>query len=277
MQLLLNRLHSLAVRLVYLVLAPRHPRWRTDVHAVLEDDSSQTLWVHTHGLERWHLPNIEFVGVPDALAGYAHGILLDLMGYMKFEKAIGPNEHFGGLLVARDQRVVHYATARLVQRPTDPPHDGFLRFVDHGEPADSGFPRRLFATHIGALGETHRSTAAREKLFRQALAVYPGTDTEWATSSDFGTNPGNWLAFDGLGNALCDRGATEEGINYLREAVKRCPAAALRTREIVEEGVRTGHLPPPEIDPRCAFWLALDPERLRGSTPESDPKDGLAV
>lgn len=63
---------------MYLLFGPGHPRGWTDMHAVVETEQSDTLWIHTHGLEKLGLHDIEFVSAPTALRGYAHGMLFDL-------------------------------------------------------------------------------------------------------------------------------------------------------------------------------------------------------
>lgn len=249
--------------MMYLLLAPGHPRGRTDMHAVFEADGSDKLWVHTHGLDKLGLNEVEFVGVPVPLRGYAHGLLFEIMGYTKFEKPIQPNEHFGGHLAHPDQRVSHYATVRRIDRPDDPDHDGFLRLVDYGCSEESGFPRRLFAAHIGSLAERRRSAVTRERLARLALQTYEATPEEWRNEADVDRNPGNWLAWETLGHALYDQGRELEGERCFKEVVERCPAAAARIYEIYAKGVSSGHLPPPEADSRSRFWLSLDPETLR--------------
>jgi hypothetical protein len=228
------------------------------MHAVVEGDGSDTLWVHTHGLAALGLPEIELVGVPLSMRGFAHGILFDIMGYMKTQKAIGPDEHIAGALVHAEQRAAHYTTSRLIDRPDDPAHSGFLRFVDYKREAATGFPKRLFAAHIVALGELERSAVARERSSRMALSVHPGDEEEWRAQSDPSLNPGNWVSWDTLGHALCDQGRIEEGLQCFRAVVERCPAAALRVRDIYEELVSAGKLPSAEVDPRSSFWLGLD-------------------
>jgi hypothetical protein len=217
-------------------------------------------------MNRWDLREIELVGVPDDLRGYAHGILFDVMGYMKLEKPIVSGEHFSGLLVSQQQRVHHAATIHEIPRPEDPSHSGFLRLVDYDQSADAGFPNQLFATHIAALADERRSAAEREEMFRRALDLFPGDLKQAHLEPSPNANPGNWLSWDGLGNALCDQGKTEEGMECLRRMIEMCPAAALLTRDIVEEGVETGALPPPDLDERTRFWIDLDPEKLKKET-----------
>lgn len=260
--MLVDRLHSGFIRLLYRVLAPGHPRGSTDMHAVMETDDGDTLWIHTHGLGKFGLSEIELVGVPNALRGYAHGILFDIMGYMKAEKAIAPDEHFGGTLVHDEQRVLHYATSRSIERRDDPEHDGFLRFVDYGCSAESGFPRRLFATHIASFADRERSPQGRERLARLSLETYDGSPREWLEEAEIELNPGNWLAWDVLGHALFDQGNEVEGERCFREVLERCPAAALKLHDIYRDAIAAGALPPPESDLRSRFWSSLDVESL---------------
>ncbi len=186
------------------------------------------------------------------------------MGYMKAEKSIEPDEHFGGLLAHPEQRVSHYATARLIERPHDPEHSEFLRFVDHDCTAESGFPKRLFAAHIGALTDRGRSTVTRERLPRLAVQTYEGTPEQWQSESEVDSNPGNWLAWEVLGHALYDQNNQKEGEECFKQLIERCPATAVRLCEIYREAIASGELPPSEHDPRSRFWLSVDTATLEG-------------
>lgn len=66
-------IHSWLTRWMYFLITPTHPHGYVDLHAVIEEDETQTLWVHTHGLQKFQLPEIELIGVPNRLRGYAHG------------------------------------------------------------------------------------------------------------------------------------------------------------------------------------------------------------
>ena len=261
--MIIEALHEMAMRLMYLVLAPRHPRGRIAMHAVVENDNGDTLWVHTHGLAKFDLREIEVVGVPDELRGYAHGILFDIMGYMKFERRIEQDEHLGGMFVHDNQKAAHYATARLIKREGDPAHSGTLRFVDYDQPAGSGFPYRLFAVHIGSLAEKKRSPKQREEMARLSLSIHSGSQDHWCSETDPDQNPGNWLAYDVLGHALCDQGRHAEGIEAFRQVLERCPSAAIEFHSIYTDAISQGHLPPPEEDPRSEFWSAVDIQVLK--------------
>lgn len=261
--MLIETLHGLATRLLYLVLAPRHPRGRTAMHAVEEDDNGATLWVHTHGLAKLGLPEIEFVGVPHELRGYAHGMLFDIMGYMKFERPIRPDENFGGMLVHNNQKAAHYATARQIVREGDPAHSGTLRFVNYNQAAESGFPYRLFAVHINCLAEESRSASERERLAKLSLSTHPGSPEEWRSQADPDQNPGNWVAYHVLGHALCDQGKIREGLDALRQVLERCPSAAIQFHSIYTEAISEGDLPPADLDPRSRFWTEVNVEALQ--------------
>lgn len=256
-------LHIKLNRLLYRVLAPKHPRGRTDMHAVLEENGGDTLWIHTHGMGALGFLEIELTGVPVEMRGYAHGILFDLMGYMAGVKPIQPDEDIGGTFVDQSQRIVHYATARLVKRPDDSKHTSLLRFVDYHCDVDSGFAPRLFAAHIAALADRERAAGRRETMSRLSIRAYCGSPEEWRREAEAERNPGNWLAFEILGHALCDQGRTDEGIQSFSEVTKRCPDAALRIANIYEDAIHHGHLPPPDKDARSRFWTSLDRSTLK--------------
>lgn len=242
------------IRLFYRVFAPGHPRGHVRFDAVYEDPA-KTLWIHTHGMSRWSLYEVEFIGVPYELRGYAHGLLFDIIGYMRAQKPILPNEDLGGLFVSKSQPVYHIATSRLVQRPTDLHHFNTLRFVDHKTPAESGFPRCLFASHITALAAKERSAARRETMFRKALELFPpGNEQE---GKDPRKNANNWIALEGLGSALCDLGRIDEGLATLSRAATASPNAMRSLAKQIRSAIADGQLPSPDADPRSRFWSDL--------------------
>ena len=247
-------MYDALIRLLYRVIAPGHPRGHVQFHAVFEEPGG-TLWVHTHGMSRWGLHEVEFVGVPYGLRGYAHGLLFDLIGYMRAQKPILPDEHVGGLFVAEDQPVFHLTTSRLVSRPHDPQHASVLRFVDHQTDVNSGFPARLFAAHLSALASSERSPTKRESMFRTALALFPPADEP--EGEEPRENANNWVALEGLGNALCDLGRTEEGLASLARAVQVSPRASRCLADHYRAAIASGELPPPDADPRSQFWSSL--------------------
>ena len=248
---------------MYRILAPGHPRGWLDVATVCQDAAGRTLWIHSHGMERWKLPNLEIVGVPGDLGDYARGILFHVAGYMRSVRTIRPGESFGGRLVGPQQRARHQATLRPIDRPDDPAHSGFLRIVDFGEPATSGFPRRLFAVHLCALAEQAEDAPQRQPMYRQAISLWHGNPAAAVTEGAFepGTNENNFLAWEGLGDALCDRGRFDQGILYLEEAVARCP----RWARAFSQHVRTEYGPAQSeaSDPRFTFWSQLDVAEVR--------------
>lgn len=218
--------HAL-LNLVYRIATPKSPRGWLRFHAVKEDGGS---WVHCHGMERWDLPNVEFVGVPDELVGIAHGIAVELLDYMKNVKPIRAGEHFGGTLVSPDQPALHLATFRMVQREGDALHSGVLRIVDRYSDGESGFPFRLFAAHLVALANVSNRAEGAEKLARSAIAIHtlaPHLDvSDLAKEYEHGLNQNNFTAYVTLGDALCAQGKTDDGLAMLEEAIARCPSWA---------------------------------------------------
>jgi hypothetical protein len=247
-------MYDTLIRLLYRVIAPGHPRGHVRFDAVREEPAN-TLWIHTHGMSRWGLHEVEFVGVPYELRGYAHGLLFDIIGYMRTQKPILPDQDLGGFFVSESQPVYHIATARLVKRMTDSPHVSTLRFVDYKTPAESGFPRRLFAAHITALAADERSAARRETMFRKALELFPpGAEQE---GKDPRENANNWVALEGLGTALCDLGHMDEGLAILSRAATASPRAMRSLAAHIRGAIASGQLPSPESDPRSRFWSNL--------------------
>lgn len=263
MRVLLFLIHGTILRLFWRLIAPRHPRGWLDIHAVYEDEENPTtLWIHCHGMERWQLPNIEFVGVPAELRGYAHGIMMDLVGYMKNIKPMKADENFGGMFVDENQPAWHVGTMRTAPAREDSNTE--LRVVDYGEPADAGFPVQLFVAHLCALASVNRNPVKQEELARKATELFPG-DPRVVPECEFeqGVNPSNFIAWEVLGNALCDQGRDDEGIACLEESVARWTVAAESMAEFIREEIAEGKLPSPEKDPRAIFWQALDVEAVR--------------
>lgn len=272
--LFVHRIHGCLLRLLYKIIAPRHPRGWLDIHCISENDEDpNTYWIHCHGMTRWNLPNIEFVGVPSDLAGYAHGIMCAIVGYMKSEKEIKKDENLGGLFVSEDQMVPHWCTFRLVRHDDEPVDKEFLRVVDIGEPTESIFPRRLFAAHLLALAETYRNPNKRIPLLRRSVEIWPGEYDENPETTDAASdNPNNYFSWEALGNAFCDAGDIERGLECLREAAARWPFGAQSSAEIFQEEIKKGNLPPREADPRAEFWSSLDAMKVREEKTAREPR-----
>ncbi len=238
----------------YRIAAPGHPRGWLQFHAVADEGDPPRRWVHCHGMERWNLPNLEIVEVPDDLIGYAHAIIFEVVGYMKGEKPIKADETFGGAWVGgAEQPVFHVATIR--RAPARDGHSGLLRIVDEGEPVESGFPRRLFAAHMSALAFQMRDPRRQEDVFRRIVAFWPGQPAAAGeTGFEFGQNPNNYIAWLGLGDALCDQGRFDEGLAALRDAVARSPGWAADFVAHLRETTLPDALEDPAADPRFRFW-----------------------
>lgn len=256
-----HRIHGTLVRLMWRIIAPRHPRGWLDCHAVL-NDTGDRLWVHCHGMERWNLPNIEFVDVPVDLGGPCHGLLMAITGYMKFEKSIRVDENVGGCMESADQIVLHLATLR--RSPcTESGHDNLLRVVDLGEPVESGFPRRLLAAHLIAMADNTRSCPEQIRLLRRATEIFPGEPLSGPDSlSARGSNPGNYFAWDGLGTVYGTAGRTEEAVETLKTAVLRWPFGARHFAMNIQQDVATGKLSGSDPDPVLNFWRNVDVDEL---------------
>ncbi len=86
-----------------------------------------TGWVHSHGMSRFGLPDLEARDVPDFLMEPAAGLLRDLCDYMiQSGQAIHPGEYV---------QLSPQTTVTLVQadpEPDDPDHDGIERLRVEG-------------------------------------------------------------------------------------------------------------------------------------------------
>lgn len=254
---LLHRFHGATVRLLWRVIAPKHPRGWLAMHPVL-DDRGATAWLHCHGMERWGLPNLEIRDVPVDLLGPAHGILMSVTGYVRLERKIAPDESIGGYFNGSEQAVVHNATLRRSPEPQSG-HEELLCIVDGGEPATAGFPYRLFATHLITMANGYRDPARREALLRRATEIYPGTCLESPEDLEQSvTNPNNFFAWQDLGFSLSDQGREEEAMDAFLQAVARWPLGGKRTKDLFRDGIASGEVPPPDKSSISRFWLKLD-------------------
>ncbi len=211
-------------------------------------------------MERWNLANVEFMDVPVDLSGYAHGLLMSLTAYMKSVKAIHPDESLGGVFVAEDQSVIQLATARRSPPPHDPGHEDLLRIVDIGDPAESRFPCRLFASYLIVTAERTKNPAKKIQLLRQATRIYPGdpTSPSEAPPENGRENPNNYVGWKNLGTTLCEEGHLPAGISCLERAVALWPAGARDFAAFVRKGIAAGEIPAPEKNPISRFWMEMD-------------------
>lgn len=209
-------------------------------------------------MNRWNLPDIEFRDVPVDLLGPAHGILMAITGYMKSTQAIAADETFGGYFTGREQPVSHYATLRRPSKP-EPGHDNILRVVDLNEPATAGFPHRLFAAHLIALGDGVKSLERREALIRRATQIFPGAPGENPEDISLTqTNPNNFVGWHALGVTLGELDRTDEAIAAFEQAIIRWPYGASDFASYVRERIRTGQWPDAASDPVATFWSTVD-------------------
>lgn len=226
------------------------------MHAVPDErDPGVLASVHCHGMGRWNLSNLEIVDVPIDLAGFAHGILFELTGYMKAHRAIRAGETFGGFLVSPTQIVPHLCLLVGSHRQDEPVERDFLRVVDRGGDGESRFPARLFAAHLLALAGIERHASRRTWMLRRSVAIHPGeSDAGPEDEAAARDNPGNFFSWYALGDALCETGHEEEGLRCLETAATRWPFGARRNAMAIVEAIRADTLPPPSKDRRSRFW-----------------------
>lgn len=256
--LVAHKVHGTALRWLYRILAPRHPRGWLDFHCLVDPTKPDALSVHCHGMSRWDRWNIEIVNVPADLGGFAHGIMFDIVGYMKNQKPIQPDETLGGAFVSPDQIVAHKCSFRRVRLEDEPVEKEFLRVVDLNEPADAGFPKKLFAAHLLALAEKTRNLQRRLFMLRRSVEIFPGESKAGPDDESAAVdNPGNFFSWYSLGDALCDDGKTEEGIQALRTAADHWPCGARKNAQVIKDAIARGQLPPADKDPRSRFWSEI--------------------
>lgn len=231
------------------------PRGWGDYHIVPE--SGDTLWVHTHGLDNFDLPDLEFEGVPGDLRGAAVALMLALARHAKTEQHLEVDGDFSGPLSGEDTGFLQVGTLRATNHG-DAEHRGLLRVVDRGEPTGAGFPARLFASHLVAEAEDVSSARKREEMCRRALEIFPGEPAPEDMRVD---EPGggwdmtelqqiaNLGARIGLAGALLDLDKREEGLQMLEEAIAYCPGWARQYRPEAADGGNDFH---------ARFWADVD-------------------
>lgn len=274
------RLAGPLVRLHRRYFKPDDPHGWADYHSVEEPDG--TFWVHTHGLRRWGFPDIEFADVPPDMLSYAHQMLFEIIARARAGLQLAAESDIEGVFSAPVQSFRQMATLRWAPHD-DPEHRETLRIVDWNHPAESGFPRRLFVSHVAAWADLAEDPARKEALCRRALALFPGCFLEMGAGIDIA--PGNADLTDlqhranlqvylSLAQALFDQDRPAEAIGYLEEAIARCPGWAKSYRDYLVNKYR-------RKDAFMNFWRDADlkdicarrrPANTSGPLPRRRPK-----
>lgn len=255
-----TRLVGPGTRLLRSLFDLEDPHGWADYHCIETADGS--LWVHSHSRRR-KLPDLEFVGVPADMRGYAHQLMFEILAHGRAGNPLAANCDIEGVFSAPMQNFRQMATLRRAGHD-DPDHCDMLRIVDWQQPADAGFPRRLFAAHIMAWVEFTEDPAQKEAMCRRALAIFPGYFLEMTAGSDI--RPGkadltdlqsraNFAAYVALAHALFDQGRANEGIGYLEQAIARCPGWACVQRDHLLKAYRAK-------DRFIDFWRGVDVEEI---------------
>ncbi len=199
------------------------PRGWGDYHIVPE--SGGTLWVHAHGLDNYGLLDMEFADVPGDLRGAAVDLMLALVRHGKTGQHLEVDGDFAGALSADEPDFLQVGMLRDTNHG-DAEHRGLVRVVDRGEPMGSGFPARLFASHLVARAEEVSGAKKREAMCRRALEIFPGEPASADLRVD--DSGGGWdmtelqqtsnlAARIGLAEALLDRDKREECLQVLEQ------------------------------------------------------------
>lgn len=252
-----TRLVGTGTRLFRRFFKRQDPHGWADYHCVEEPDG--TFWIHCHGLRRWRLRDVEFVGVPREMCGYAHQLMFEIIAEGRAGQGLVPDHDIEGVFSAPRQNFRQAATLRTALRD-DPEHRDMVRIVDRDQPLESGFPRRLFASHIAAWAEFAEDPAQKEAMCRRALAIFPGFFLEMNAGAEIRPRDpdltdlqlrANLSVYVSLAQALFDQGRAEEGFGYLEQAIARCPGWAGIYREYMSKTVR-------RKDPYADFWRQAD-------------------
>jgi len=246
------RLAGPVSRLYRKLFKPDDPRGWADYHMV--PDRRGTLWIHCHGLQRRLGGDLEFVAVPTDLRAVALDLMFAVIRHLKGGHRACADMPLSARLVSKTQSFAHLATLRTAPR-ADKRHLGSLRILDYDEPIQSGFPRRLFASHLAAQAEAAKDPKRKEKLYRRAIEVFPG---------DFGGDEGvefdpaapdltvqqnrsNLVAYMGLAEILRAQRRMGEAAGFLEAAIARCPVWAMAHRAFLLQDYRPD-------DPYLRYW-----------------------
>lgn len=266
------RLVSPMARIFYRFFGRSNPRGWADYHCVRERRG--TLWVHCHGSARRGGANLEFVGVPPELRGTALQLMFGLVAQMRAGRKLRADEGFAAPLASSRQGFMQIGTLRATAW-SDRHHTGMLRVVDYGEPLQSGFPVRLFASHLVARAERVENPERKAAMCRRSIELFagdfvdaiggPATDGADADITEL-QNKCNVLAYAGLADALCAQNRHNEACGIIVEAIARCPPWARGYRDrLLEAGA-------PE-DQYARFWHDMD---IAETVMRYRPADGAA-
>lgn len=256
-----TRLVRPATRLYRRVFNRQDPHGWADYHCVDEPDGG--LWIHCHVPPRSPLANLEFVGVPPEMRGHAHQLMFEIIAHGRAQGGLGANMDIEGIFSAPLQNFWQMATLRWTEHE-DSEHFGMLRIVDRDQPLESGFPRRLFASHIAAWAEFAHEPAKKEAMCRRALAIFPGHFLEMTAGADIRPGKADFTdlqfrasltTYISLAHALFDQGRSNEGIGYLKEAIARCPGWACAYRAHLLKAYNSR-------DRYIDFWREADIEEI---------------
>ena len=247
-----TRVAGLFPRLLYRIFGRTNPRGWADYHVVPERRG--TLWIHCHGPARRGGANLEFVGVPRELRNQALQLMFALVAQMRSGRKFAADEDFAAALSSPRQGLMQICTLRAAAW-TDKGHRGMLRVVDYGELLNSGFPRRLFASHVAVRAQRADDPRRKAALCRTSLQIFPGDFVDLATGA--GTeitelqNRCNLMAYTGLADALCAQGRYGDACGTIADAIARSPGWA---RDYRDQLLQSGE---PE-NPYVRFWRDAD-------------------
>lgn len=224
-----TRLAGTPTRLYRRFFQPDDPHGWADYHCVEQSDGC--FWIHTHGLRRLGLAELELTGVPHDMRGHAHQLMFAIIESLRVTGAARADSDIEGAFSAPGQNFRQTVTLRASPRE-DTRHRGTLRIVDWDRPAEDGFPARLFAAHIAAWAELAGDPVQREAMCRRALAIFPGHFLEMTAGAHVDPRKpditdlqqrANLSVYLSLADALFAQGRAGEAIGYLEEAIARCP------------------------------------------------------
>ena len=224
-----TRLAGTTTRLYRRFFQPDDPHGWADYHCVEQPDGC--FWIHTHGLRRWGLAELELTGVPHDMRGHAHQLMFAIIENLKPAGAARADGDIEGVFSMPGQNFRQMATLRPAPRE-DSKYSTIMRIVDWDRPVESGFPARLFASHIAAWAELAGDPAQKEAMCRRALAIFPGYFLEMTAGAGLDNRDAdftdlqhraNLSVYLSLAEALFAQGRAAEAIGYLEEAIARCP------------------------------------------------------
>lgn len=239
------------LNLFYRIVAPNNPRGWIQVY--IEDDTENKGKKHifTDGMQKWHIQNIEFSAVPEDLAGRVHGLIFEIINYLKNISPIKAGETFG--MQTHSLTVV----GKMI-----PGEGERLKIVDVDHPAsqiENAFPSKMLHTAIVAEVSDSHSTLPADKeiiLLKRAIELFSGnTSKPIKLESELKDNPhrNGATAFQLIADTYAEQGNSSECVLALDMFCQLSPYDMKLYGKNIINAIKSNEVNPDDI--RSKYWL----------------------